>query len=624
MTRRSRKPKRNQSPHHLAPRATILGVSIFLIAITWLVFGETLRHPFINLDDPEYVFENPKIITGLTSSGVLWAFTHFHGGNWHPLTSISHMLDCQFFGLQAGSHHFTNVLLHTVAVVLLFLVFREMTGALWRSAFLAAVFAIHPLRVESVAWIAERKDVLSGVFFMLTLGAYVRYVREASSIRYLFVMLLFALGLMTKPMLVTVPFVFLLLDYWPLDRFAHMSPVELKLKTGIARWWNQKSITTRLVLEKTPLIVLSIGSSIATLLAQKDAVSSIESLPLWWRINNAFVSYLAYTLQMVYPIHLALVYPLPKHWPSFWEVAMAIAFLACVTTVVLSFRKKYPYLFTGWFWYVGMLVPVIGIVQVGVQARADRYTYLPQIGLYLIATWTIADLSMAWRYRRQILGVAAAIVITALAWLTWIQSTYWRDSEILWTHTLAVTTDNDVGHASLADLLLRRDRVHEAISHSEEALRIQSRNGNAHNTLGLGLFRTGRANEAVAHWKESLDIMPDNMNAQANLAWVLATSPDASLRDGAKAIELARKVLEHAGHANVIVLRTLAAGYAESGRFSEAIETAQQALQLAIAQGNTALTEDLQLNIANYRRSLPLRDPGAWNQTPAHESGNQE
>jgi len=594
------------------------------MAITWLVFGETLRHPFINLDDPEYVFENPKIITGLTSSGVLWAFTHFHGGNWHPLTSISHMLDCQFFGLQAGWHHFTNVLLHTVAVVLLFLVFREMTGALWRSAFLAAVFAIHPLRVESVAWIAERKDVLSGVFFMLTLGAYVRYVREASSIRYLFVMLLFALGLMTKPMLVTVPFVFLLLDYWPLDRFAHTSPVELKLKTGIARWWNQKSITTRLVLEKTPLIVLSIGSSIATLLAQKDAVSSIESLPLWWRINNAFVSYLAYTWQMVYPIHLALVYPLPKHWPSFWEVAMAIAFLACVTTVVLSFRKKYPYLFTGWFWYVGMLVPVIGIVQVGVQARADRYTYLPQIGLYLIATWTIADLSMAWRYRRQILGVAAAIVITALAWSAWIQSTYWRDSEILWTHTLAVTSDNDVGHASLADLLLRRDRVNEAISHSEEALRIQSRNGNAHNTLGLGLFRTGRANEAVAHWKESLEIKPDDMNAQANLAWVLATSPDASLRDGAKAIELARKVLEHAGHANVIVLRTLAAGYAESGRFSEAIETAQRALQLAIAQGNTVLTEDLQLNIANYRRSLPLRDPGAWNQTPARESGNQE
>ena len=624
MTTSSRKAKRNQAPHFLAPSATILGISIFLIAITWLVFGEALRHPFINLDDPEYVFENPKIIAGLTSSGGLWAFTHSHGGNWHPLTSISHMLDCQFFGLQAGWHHFTNVLLHTVAVILLFLVFREMTGAMWRSAFIAAVFAIHPLRVESVAWIAERKDVLSGVFFMLTLGAYVRYVRKPSGIRYLVVTLLFALGLMTKPMLVTIPFVLLLLDYWPLDRFTDASPVELKLKTGITRGWNQKSITTRLVLEKIPLIALSVGSSIATILAQKEAVSSIESLPLLWRINNAFVSYIAYMWQMVWPIHLALVYPLPKHWLSFWELAMAITFLAGMTAVVLSFRKKHRYLFTGWFWYVGMLVPVIGIIQVGVQARADRYTYLPQIGLYLIATWTIADLSIAWRYRRQILGVAGAIVILALAWLAWIQNTYWRDSEILWTHTLAVTSDNDVGHASLADLLLRRNRVDDAISHSEEALRIQSRNGNAHNTLGLCLFRTGRVDEAVAHWKESLEIKPDNMNAQANLAWVLATSPDSSLRDGAEAIELANKVLEHAGHANVIVLRTLAASYAESGRFSEAIETAQQALQLAIAQGNTALTEDLQLNIANYRRNLPLRDPGAWNKPPARESGDQE
>jgi tetratricopeptide (TPR) repeat protein len=534
------------------------------------------------------------------------------------------MLDCQFFGLQAGWHHLTNVLLHTVAVILLFLVFREMTGALWRSAFIAAIFAIHPLRVESVAWIAERKDVLSGVFFMLTLGAYVRYVRKSSGVSYLVVTLLFALGLMTKPMLVTLPFVLLLLDYWPLDRFTHASPVELKLKTGIARCWNQKSIATRLILEKIPLIALSVGSSIITILAQKDAVSSIESVPLLWRINNAFASYIAYMWQMVCPVHLALVYPLPKYFLPFWDVAAAIAFLAVVTAVVLSFRKKHPYLFTGWFWYVGMLVPVIGIIQVGVQARADRYTYLPQIGLYLIATWTIADLSMTWRYRRQILGVAAALVISALAWLAWIQNTYWRDSEILWTHTLAVTSNNDVGHASLADLLLRRDRVNDALSHSEEALRIQSRNGNAHNTLGLCLFRMGRVDEAVGQWKESLEIKPDNMNAQANLAWVLATSPDASLRDGVRAIELARKVLEHAGHGNVILLRTLAAGYAESGRFSEAIETAQQALQLAIAQGNTALTEDLQLNIANYQRNLPLRDPGAWNKIPAPESGNQE
>jgi tetratricopeptide (TPR) repeat protein len=615
MTARSHKAKQIGSSHSPVPHATILGVSIFLVAITWLVFGETLYHPSINFDDQGYVFENPQINTGLTSAGVLWAFTHSHVGNWHPLTSISHMLDCQLFGLQAGWHHFTNVLLHTIAVILLFLVFREMTGVLWRSAFVAALFAIHPLRVESVAWIAERKDVLSGVFFMLTLGAYVRYVREPSSKRYLIVAVLFGLGLMAKPMLVTLPLILLLLDYWPLDRFGLISSTESKLETGIAHWWSQKSVETRLVLEKIPLIALSVASSIITLFAQKHAVRSIESLPLLWRMNNAFVSYVAYMWQMVCPTRLALVYPHPQYRLSLWEVAFAIAFLTGATAVVVTFSRKHSYLITGWLWYVGMLVPVIGIMQVGVQARADRYTYLPQIGLYLIATWAIADLSVAWRYRRQILAVAAIIVIAALAWLAWIQNTYWRDSETLWTRTLAVTSHNDFGHARLADLLLRRDRIDEAISHSEEALRIRPRTWNvaidAHNTLALGLFQTGRVYEAVAHWKESLKINPEDMNAQAHLAWVLATSRDASLRDGAKAVELAKKVLQHVGHADVIVLRTLAAGYAESGRFSEAIETAQRALQLAMAQDNSALIWDLQLNIANYQRNLPLRDPGS-------------
>jgi len=510
-----------------------------------------------------------------------------------------------------------NVLLHAIAVILLFLVFQKMTGAVWRSAFVAALFAIHPLRVESVAWIAERKDVLSGVFFMLTLGAYIHYVRKPSGMRYLAVALLFALGLMTKPMLVTLPFVILLLDYWPLGRFTNVSPTESNLKTGITHRWNQTSTATRLILEKIPLIVLSVGSSIATVLAQKPAVSSIENLPFLWRINNAFVSYVVYMWQMIWPINLALFYPHPEYRLSFWEVAFAVVLLLGMTAAVVALRRKQPYLITGWFWYVGMLVPVIGIMQVGFQARADRYTYLPQIGLYLIATWSIADLSMAWRHRRQILAVAAVIVIAALASVAWIQTTYWRDSETLWTHTLAVTSHNDVGHASIADLLLRRDRIDEAASHSEEALRIRSSNGNAHTTLALCLFRTGRADEAVAHWKESLQINPNDMNAQTNLAWVFATSPDASLRDGVKAVELAKEVVERAGHANVIVLRTLAAGYAESGRFTEAIETAQQALQLAVAQGSSALTEDLQLNIANYQRGLPLRDPGAVNRSSA-------
>jgi cytochrome c-type biogenesis protein CcmH/NrfG len=614
MNIRSGKAKKIPSPHSPAPRATILGVSIFLMAITWLVFGETLRHPSINFDDPGYVFENPHIITGLTSTGVFWAFRHSHMQNWHPLTWISHMLDCELFGLQAGWHHFTNVLLHTIAVILLFLVFQEMTGALWRSAFVAALFAIHPLRVESVAWIAERKDVLSGVFFMLALGAYVRYVGKPSGIRYLVVALVFVLGLMAKPMLVTLPFVLFLLDYWPLERFAYVSPAAPRRKTAIARWRSQRSIVTRLILEKVPLLVLSAASSVITMFAQRRATVSVEFLPLLWRINNALVSYVAYIWQMICPIRLALVYPHPEYRLSFWEVALAIAFLAGVTAVVLTFGKTHRYLITGWFWYVGMLVPVIGVAQVGPQARADRYTYLPQIGLYLMATWTIADLSVTWRYRRQILCVVAAMVIAAFMWLSWVQDTYWRDSETLWTHTLAVTSHNDVAHARLADVLLRRDRIDEAISHSEEALKIHPRYFPAHDTLASGLFRRGRVDEAVAHLKETLKIAPDDVYAQANLAWVLATSPDASLRDGTKAVELAKKLIERLGHANdanaIEGLEILAAGYAETGRFSEAIETAQQALQLAIAQNNVALTKSLQSNIANYRRNLPLRDPG--------------
>jgi hypothetical protein len=276
------------------------------------------------LDDQGYVFKNPKITTGLSLTGILWAFTHSCMQNWHPLTWISHMLDCQLFGLNAGGHHFTNVLLHTIPVILLFLVFQKMTGALWRSAFVAALFAIHPLRVESVAWIAERKDVLSGVFFMLMLGAYVRYVRKPASMRYVIVALVFALGLMAKSMLVTLPLVILLLDYWPLQRFAYISSTGSQPKTAIARRRSQKSIVTRLVLEKVPLLVLSAASSIITLFAQRRATVSGEFLPLSWRINNAFVSYVAYIWQMICPIRLALVYPHPEYRLSFWQVAAAI------------------------------------------------------------------------------------------------------------------------------------------------------------------------------------------------------------------------------------------------------------------------------------------------------------
>ncbi len=590
--------KSSHSSKAIAPYWVSFGVCIFLAGIVWLVFGQTLGHPFINFDDPEYVYENPEINAGLTAHGVIWAFTHLPSPDWFPLTSIFHMLDVQFYGLRAGGHHLTSVLVHTAVVILLFLVLRQMTGTLWRSAFVAAVFAIHPLRVESVAWVAERKDLLSGLFFMLTLGAYVRYVRKRRFGRYVLMAILFTCGLLSKPIFVTVPLVLLLLDYWPLRRF------------------EQRPAIRGLILEKIPLLILSLAVSAATITGQTGEVVSMEPLPFVWRVNNAFVSYVTYIWQMIWPARLAIFYPHPQNHLALWEIAVAIALLIAMTVLAFALRKRCPYLIVGWFWYLVMLAPVIGVVQVNLQGHADRYTYLAQIGLYLLVVWSIADLSLSWPYRRQILSVAASIVIVALAWSAWIQTAYWRDSESLWTHAIAVTSDNDTAQADLADLLLRRGRLSEAVFHSQEALRIRPGNADAHNTLGIALFQMGDLKDAVAHWKQSLEIQPGNMNAQTNLAWALATAPDASLRDGTKAVELAQNVARRAGHANAMVLRTLAASYAETGQFAEAVDIAQQAFQLASAQGNSALMADLQLNIASYRRELPLRDPGVMTAAP--------
>src|SRR4029453_10336761 len=332
------------------PRWHIVGVCICLAVLTWIVFGQTLWHDFINYDDQRYVYENTKIKNGLSFGNIGLAFTHIHSTNWHPLTTISHMLDCQLYGLRSGWHHFTNILLHTLAVILLFVALTKMTGAFWRSGFVAAVFAIHPLRVESVAWIAERKDVLSGVFFMLTLLAYLHYTRLPSVKRYLVVMLVLACGLMSKPMLVTLPFVLLLLDYWPLDRIR-------------GQFWMR-------VLEKLPLVALSAISSIATLVAQKGAVGWTDELPILERVSNAVLSYVLYIWQMVWPARLAVFYPHPENTLPLWQIISSLLLLICVTAIAITLRKQRPYLITGWLWYLGMLVPVIGLVQVGWQGRA--------------------------------------------------------------------------------------------------------------------------------------------------------------------------------------------------------------------------------------------------------------
>ena len=604
-----------------------VGICLFLAALTWLVFGQTLWHDFINYDDPRYVYENTKITGGLSISDIAWAFSHIHSLNWHPLTTISHMLDCQLYGLKAGWHHFTNVLLHTLAAMLLFLALQQMTGAVWRSAFVAAVFAIHPLRVESVAWIAERKDVLSGVFFMLTLLAYMYYARLPRVRSYLAVVFLFACGLMCKPMLVTLPFVLLLIDYWPLDRIK-------------GQLWKR-------IAEKIPLIALSAVSSVITFLVQKGAVGRTEELPIFERINNAIVSYVLYIWQMFWPVNLAVFYPHPENRLPLWEIVFCILILVCITVAAIALRKQRPYLLTGWLWYLGMLVPVIGLVQVGWQGRADRYTYLPQIGLYIAVTWGVANLTALHRHRRAILGAVATLVIAALSCCAWVQTSYWRDSETLFRHALAVTTNNDVAennlgivflgqgkldeaisllrsaadlrpdnspaHENLAKALLQKGQVADALVHYRKLLDLQPDNMEVHNIVGTVLVQQGQVEEGVEEWQKVLSVEPDNGNAMSNLAWVFATSPDESIRNGAKAVQLTEQAVRVSGGRIAILFRTLGAAYAENGRFVDAIQAAQRGLELANSQGNSGLATELQGNIALYQAKQPLRDPSLTN-----------
>lgn len=625
-------------------------VCVLLVAMVWLVFGQILGHDFINYDDRVYVAQNPQVSSGITLPGIAWAFTHAHARNWHPLTTLSHMIDCQLFDLKAGAHHFTNVLLHTLAVLLLFLVLQEMTGAMWRNAFVAALFAIHPLRVESVAWIAERKDVLSGVFFMLTLAAYVRYVRTPTPGRYITMSILFACGLMSKPMLVTVPIILLLLDYWPLKR--------------------------ENILEKLPLFAMSILAGVVTFLIQERATGSIAQLPFMWRVENAIVSYVVYVGQMFWPANLAVFYPHPENHLPLWEVALAGLLLIAITGLVFVLRKERPYLLVGWLWYLSILAPVIGIVQVGLQSHADRYTYLAHIGLYLAITWLIVDLARSLRYRREILATAAVIVIVAFSACAWRQTSYWRNSETLWTHTLAVTRDNDVAHMNLGLVLMERDQLDDAIAQFETALQIRSDDSHAHYDLSRALIHTnlgqalagkGSSGEAIAHfqkaielqpnyadahynlgkilsqrgdvdgaiaeWRTTLSIQPEDAEAHTslgnaflqkgelreavahyekavaaqmpsmfalnNLAWILSTCPDASFRDGTRAVDLARRAVKMSQEKIPAFIRTLAAAYAETGRFNEAIETAE----LARAE------QDVDL----YRSHAPIRDSSLTN-----------
>jgi tetratricopeptide (TPR) repeat protein len=492
-------------------------VCVFLALAVLAVFGQTVHFEFVNFDDQIYVYENPQLAGGLSLGSVAWAFTHAECSLYHPLTMLSLRLDYQLHGLHAGGYHLTNVLIHTASVILLFLLLRRMTGALWRSAFVAAVFAIHPLRVESVAWVTERKDVLGTFFFMLTVGAYVRYAQYPNSLgRYLQVVVFYVLGLLSKPMAVTLPFVLLLLDYWPLQRFRAGTPTRAAplpaQPPGSAR---------RLILEKIPLLALAALASVVTYCVVNKAVTGSAPIPMPVRMENACISYVVYLRQMVWPTGLAAFYPFPQKGPPFWEIASAFLLLAVISGGVLAFWRKRPWLPVGWFWYLGMLVPVIGIVDAGEFAHADRNTCLPQIGLYVLLAWAVAERSAGWRHGRLLQGGMSTAILVVLMFCAHAQTSYWQDSESLWTRAVDCTSGNYLARKSLGDDLDKHGRLDEAVVQYRRALEIRPGYADAHNNLGVSLEKFGKPDEAIAQYRAALAIQPGRADARFNLGRVL-------------------------------------------------------------------------------------------------------
>ena len=581
-------------------------VCVALAAATLAVFWGARQCQFVIYDDPAYITSNQEVQRGLTAQGARWAFQTGAASNWHPLTWLSHMADVELYGMQPGGHHLASVLLHTLNGVLLFLILRSMTGALWRSAVVAALFALHPLRAESVAWVSERKDVLSTLFWMLAVWAYVRYAksRRAGSpervtperkVFYVLALVFFALGLMSKPMLVTLPFVLLLLDYWPLGR----------LQRGVAG----------LVAEKLPFFILAVASSVVTFLVQRHggAVSTLTGVPAAARVGNAFVSYARYLAKIFWPARLSPLYPHPGYWP-WWQVAGAVVLLAAITAWVVRRARAQPYLAAGWFWFVVMLAPAIGLVQVGIQSMADRYSYVASVGVFIMAAWGADE----WiKTQRWVLGAAAAVALGTCVILTPRQVAFWRTSEALFQHAVAVTDNNYLAYNNLGFDLSNRGEMERAMVCFQKALEINSNYDEAHNNLGYALAALGRYQEATNEYIKALSLNPRLTEAHNNLGLALGDLglADAGIHEYQVALE---ENPRHAGAHN-----NYGVALAMRGELDEAI--AQFRLALACQDnylsahsdlGNAlAMKGDLAGAIREYERCLKIdpKEPQAHN-----------
>ncbi len=545
-----------------------LWIALALAVVTLAVFCPVTSFQFVRLDDPDFISLNPLVQAGLTSGGWKWAWHSEVVGNWHPVTVLSLMLDCQLCGVKPWWPHLVNVLLHAANTVLLFGLLQRMTGALWRSAVVAALFALHPLHVESVAWVSERKDVLSTLFWFLTIWAYVRCAekwRVASGQRPVFYglsLLFFALGLMSKPMLVTVPFALLLLDYWPLGR----------MKAGASLW--------RLAVEKIPFFAMSAALCVVTFGVQKRSggMVSLQDFPLVSRLGNALVSYVRYIEMMFWPRHLAGFYPRLGQWP-WWEVMLAALLLLSVSGLVLAQARRRPYLAAGWFWYLGTLAPVIGLVQAGIQSMADRYTYIPLIGLFIMLAWGGWELACAWGLAR-FAPTATAAALAACAALTAHQEFYWKDTETLYKRMLEVTPNNCATHNNLGSYYLEVNRTNEALSNYLEAIREKPDFAEAHNNLGFFYLKEERTNEAISNLTAAIQEKPNFAEAHNNLGSVFLRQKhyDEAVEQFRTAVRLHPDFLSYVNLANA--LAGAASTRDDASASAEAARSFEQALQL--------------------------------------------
>ncbi len=669
-------------------------IALLLLLGTLAVYLPAARCGFSCYDDGDYVVENQMVLSGLTWAGVKWAFTTWHASNWHPLTWLSHMTDCQLFGLNAGMHHSVNVLFHAANSLLLLLLLLRWTNAVWPSAFAAALFAWHPLHVESVAWIAERKDVLSTFFALLALLAYTKHVASAKcqvprtgsapaatvspvtchlSPFYWLALLCFALGLMAKPMLVTLPCVMLLLDYWPLNRTRNS-------ESGIRNF-------LRLLPEKIPFFALSAASCVVTFLAQHQggAVASLKNVPLHYRLENVPVAYLDYLLKMIWPARLAVFYPLNPATPL--EVLAAVAVLAAVSAVVWRARRASPYCLAGWLWFLGTLVPVIGLVQVGGAAMADRYSYFPSIGIFLAAALGVRDGVNRFRLATPVVASLAGLVLAACLALTHRQVNFWQDDITLFRHAIKVTKENDTAHLNLGFALEKNGQKTEALAEYRAALKLDPDRAEAHNNLAnllddagqpdeaaaeyrealrlrpgyvaahdnfgtllaeqgrfdeaieqyadaarqdpndwhaaflsaKALLKQGRDAEAIPYFREALRLDPNNSRVLTYLAEVLASDEHSRVRNGDAALAMAAKANDLTGGNQPAMIDVLAMAYAETGQFTNAQQSAAYALKLATAYDMTNDVPVIQQRLQLYQNHQPFRQSFLYTNAPANK-----